>query len=173
MSACPQCSTDYLHGTLYCAACGAAVHPAAKAHDARRPGKMAGPATRQAMDDRGRLATAPDAVERRPLELRVTFPGSDKSLTIRKAVIQVGRADPADGYFPELDLSPYDGLDLGVSRRHAIIQWAEGGFCLVDQHSSNGTWLENERLVAGYTYPIPPRATVRFGHLLVQLAVAD
>jgi pSer/pThr/pTyr-binding forkhead associated (FHA) protein len=173
MSACPECSTDYLYGTLYCAACGAAVHPAAKAHEARRPGKVAGPPTRGATGGPSPSIPAPDAAKQQTDGLRVTIPGADKVLTIRGAVIRVGRADPANDYVPELDLSPYNGLDLGVSRRHATIQWTDGGFYLVDQHSSNGTWLENERLVAGYTYQIPPRATVRFGHLLVQLAVAD
>jgi pSer/pThr/pTyr-binding forkhead associated (FHA) protein len=173
MSACPECGTDFLRGALYCEACGAAVHPAAKAHQARRPGTVDRPAGERRSVARDRLATASDAVEQLPSGLRVTIPGSDKTLTLRGAVIRVGRADPDDDHVPELDLSPHDGLELGVSRRHATIQWAEGVFYLVDQNSSNGTWLEGERLVAGYAYRIPPQATVRFGHLLVQLATAD
>jgi pSer/pThr/pTyr-binding forkhead associated (FHA) protein len=173
MSACPECGTDFLRGALYCEACGAAVHPAAKVHQARQPGKETGPATRRATVDHSPSIPTPETVEQMPSGLQVTIPGSDKTLTLRGAVIRVGRADPDDNYVPELDLSSHDGLELGVSRRHATIQWAEGVFFLVDQNSRNGTWLESERLVAGYAYRIPPQATVRFGHLLVQLATAD
>ena len=94
-------------------------------------------------------------------------------MTLRAAVIHIGRADPDSGFSPELDLTPFGALERGVSRRHATIQWAEGGYVLIDQHSNNGTWLEGARLVAGYAYQLPPRANVRFGDLVVQLTTTD
>ena len=103
--------------------------------------------------------------------LNATIVHRRHALTLRGAVIHVGRADPDAGFSPELDLTPFDGLERGVSRRHAAIQWAAGGFVIIDQHSNNGTWLDNVRLVPGYAYQLPPRATIRFGDLVVQLVV--
>jgi len=39
-----------------------------------------------------------------------------------------------------------------VSRRHCRITYDERGYCLVDQGSSNGTFLRGERIVAGQPY---------------------
>ncbi|HOU42247.1 MAG TPA: FHA domain-containing protein [Promineifilum sp.] len=173
MIACPECGAQHRPGTLFCDHCGAAIHPAAQAHVAR----TARPQPPAAADDapqplRRRPDTLPPTGDAQP-ELRVAIPHRRRDLSIRAAVIQIGRADPDAGSRPELDLTPFDGLERGVSRRHATIQWAEGGFVLIDQHSSNGTWLEGVRLVAGYAYQLPPRATVRFGDLVVQLSTSD
>jgi len=41
-----------------------------------------------------------------------------------------------------------------LSRRHVRIVHDERGYTLVDQGSSNGTWLKGERLQPGYAYPL-------------------
>jgi pSer/pThr/pTyr-binding forkhead associated (FHA) protein len=105
--------------------------------------------------------------------LRVSLPHHDAEMTIRAPLIQVGRADPEADFRPELDLTIYKGQERGVSRRHATIEWVEGAYVIIDQHSSNGTWLDGRRLVAGDAYRLPAQANVRFGGLLVQLALAD
>ncbi len=178
MITCPECAAEHLPGTLFCDRCGAAVHPAAQAHVARAPRR---PATSAPPDS----PAAPPPARRRPEtlppppptaaqpELRATIVHARRELTLRAAIIHVGRSDPDVGVSPELDLTPFGALERGVSRRHATIQWAEGGYVLIDQHSNNGTWLDNARLVAGYAYQLPPRATVRFGNLVVQLATMD
>jgi len=85
------------------------------------------------------------------------------------AQIWIGRADPDEGYWPQLDLTDDGGVELGVSRRHALIQGGDQGLVLIDQHSTNGTWIDEERLVSGRPYPLPQSTKVRFGHLLVHI----
>lgn len=174
MIACPECGAKHYPGTLFCDLCGAAVHPAARAHIARaapRPIRSA-PASQAPRPETGPVqATPPTAGD--PPGLHVHIPSCRRDMALRAPVIHVGRVDPDTGYNPELDLTACGGLEGGVSRRHATIQWSGGGFVLIDQHSSNGTWLEGARLVAGYAYQLPPRATVRFGDLVVQLSLAE
>ena len=176
MIACPECAVEHLPGTLFCDRCGAAVHPAAQAHVARvapaRRGPFVDSAAAENAPARRRPETVPPpAPDTLPPALNATIVHRRHALTLRGAVIHVGRADPDAGFSPELDLTPFDGLERGVSRRHAAIQWAAGSFVIIDQHSNNGTWLDSVRLVPGYAYQLPPRATVRFGDLVVQLAV--
>ncbi len=174
MIVCPECRAEHLPGTLFCDRCGAAVHPAAQAHVARapRPQPPAVPPPAAPQPPRRRPETLPPPAAAQP-ELRATIVHARRALTLRGAIIHVGRADPDIGFSPELDLTPFGALERGVSRRHATIQWAEGGYVIIDQHSNNGTWLESVRLVAGYAYQLPPLATVRFGDLVVQLATTD
>ena len=160
--------------------CGAAVHAASRAHvaairrAAERPPTVEQPTTGRRVTESGRFDS--DVVAGMtvpPRVLRVHLPHHDATLMLTGALIQVGRADPDDAHAPELDLTPYGGQERGVSRRHATIQWIEGSYVLIDQHSSNGTWLNEVRLVAGYAYQIPPGASIRFGGLLVHLTIAD
>lgn len=183
MKHCPDCGAEHYPGALFCDMCGAAVHAASRAHvsatrrAAERP-SVVQPATHsRRVTESGRFesviipATPTPATPPRTLHIRL--PHHDATLTLTGTIIQVGRADPGGGHAPELDLTAYGGQERGVSRRHATIQWVEGSYVLVDQHSSNGTWLNDVRLAAGYAYQIPPGAKVRFGGLLVQLTIAD
>lgn len=45
-------------------------------------------------------------------------------------------------------------MSAQVSRRHCRIVHDERGYCLVDQGSSNGTFLRGERVQPGYAYPL-------------------
>jgi len=55
--------------------------------------------------------------------------------------VVVGRRSEAKGYFPTIDLSA-PVADPGVSHRHAALRrQADGSWALVDEMSTNGTWL--------------------------------
>jgi len=66
-----------------------------------------------------------------------------------------------------LDLSELDAYNLGLSRRHAMIRRTESGFELIDLYSTNGTKLNEERLVPDRPYPITNGANVHLGRLRV------
>jgi hypothetical protein len=54
-----------------------------------------------------------------------------------------------------LDLSDFDAFRMGLSRRHAMIRQAESGYEVIDLSSTNGTWLNDERLSPYTPYPLP------------------
>ncbi len=187
MIACPECGAEQYPGALFCDTCGAAIHPAVRVYPTTGGLPSTGgndePAARMKVSSKtpppaettptAAPAIPPPATAPDPPALRARLPHHNAELTLHGALIHVGRADPETGFTPELDLTPFGGQERGVSRRHATIQWVEGGYVIVDRHSSNGTWLDGVRLVAGYAYQIPPGAAIRFGGLLVQLAIAD
>lgn len=173
MMVCPECRSAFYPGTLFCESCGAAVHPASRAHVAatRTPASSEPNKGRSSQpEDLTGAVTASGTTIRR---LLVRIEPTPARLAFRAAVIRVGRADEEAGFVPDLDLTPYDGLEKGVSRCHATIRWADGGYVLIDEHSSNGTWLAGRRLESGRAYPLPQRASVRFGDLLAELTTAD
>lgn len=181
MITCVECGAQHYPGALFCDACGAAVHPAAQALvEAAAPrGGPKAEAVKKVSGEANAPRSQAELLPPLPAEppkappLRVVISHQGAELTLQSKLIQVGRADPESGFAPELDLTPYDGFEHGVSRRHAAIQWVEGGYVILDQHSVNGTWLDGLRLMAGYAYQIPPGAEIRFGELVVQLSIAD
>jgi len=67
---------------------------------------------------------------------------------------------------PLVDLTSL-GIDYGISRTHALIRKTKDGYQITDLDSSNGTWLENERLVPQKPYPVDSGDRVRMGRLNV------
>jgi hypothetical protein len=65
---------------------------------------------------------------------------------------------------PLVDLTSL-GLDYGISRTHALIRQTENGYQITDLDSSNGTWLENERLIPKQSYEVESGNRVRMGRL--------
>lgn len=53
-----------------------------------------------------------------------------------------------------LDLSRYGDVALGISRRHALIAYADGTYTVEDLGSTNGTWLNRRRLTPGQRFPL-------------------
>jgi hypothetical protein len=64
-----------------------------------------------------------------------------------------------------VDLTKFGALELGISRAHAMIRRSKGGYQLIDLESSNGTWLENQRLVPKEPYPLESGNRIRVGRL--------
>lgn len=53
--------------------------------------------------------------------------------------------------------------DSQISRRHMRIFWQDGAFWVEDLNSSNGIWLNNERIAASQPRTISPGDTIRLG----------
>jgi hypothetical protein len=87
-------------------------------------------------------------------------------------VAVVGRSDSSDtNAIPDLDLSPYDAQNHGVSRRHAIMLPSDDGLCLIDLDSTNGTWINGVYLQPGQKYPLRNGDRVEFGRLRLVVRV--
>jgi len=89
----------------------------------------------------------------RGLSLFLLNKGEPIALSIEEEFV-LGRA----GYLtsePMIDLTNHDGFAMGVSRRHAMIRAAGEKYVLIDLNSSNGTWLNGQRLVPNKPYDLP------------------
>ena len=82
-------------------------------------------------------------------------------LNIKTPVVNIGRADYNDLVFP----------DESVSTTHAKLQRREGVWVLVDLDSTNGTFVDGERITG--EAPLAPGATVRFGDVSVLFEPTD
>lgn len=82
-------------------------------------------------------------------------------LIVRTPIANIGRADYNDLVLP----------DESVSTSHAKLQRREGVWVLVDLDSTNGTFVDEDR-VQGET-PLAPGATVRFGDITLVFEPTD
>lgn len=84
----------------------------------------------------------------------------------------VGRRD--DTYSNvDIDLSPLNGQQSGVSRRHAVLYLSGENWIIKDLESSNGTFLNGKRLEPLQDYLLSAEDFVSFGRLLLAVKLAE
>ncbi len=136
--------------------------PAASAPPAAPP-SPAGAGDRLKHTVHGLAAAAPRAPQTGPLASFLVRVGALKGqrLSVRTPVANIGRADYNDLVVP----------DASVSTSHAKLQRREGVWVLVDLDSTNGTFVDGERVKA--EAPLVPGAMVRFGDVQLVFEPAD
>ena len=141
---CNNCGVSSIPGTLFCTECGAALYRSENADT--------------------------HSLRWRQVHFMVSSSGRKQRTPLSAPEpIMIGRADPDNNYWPQLDLTDDGGVEHGVSRYHASIQSEPGGPVIIDQNSLNGTWIDEVRLKPQRPYSLPSSARVRFGSLYVHL----
>ncbi len=72
-----------------------------------------------------------------------------------------------------VDLTPYGAYAAGVSRQHAMIVRKEKYFEIIDMDSTNGVWLNENRLSPAKPYPLFSGATIRLGQFQLQVIIGE
>jgi pSer/pThr/pTyr-binding forkhead associated (FHA) protein len=78
-------------------------------------------------------------------------------------MITLGRS--SDNHLVTVDLDPFHGRLLGVSRRHAMVFPTPSGFAVRDLNSANGTCLNGTPLQHGKAYTLQHSDELQLGGL--------
>jgi pSer/pThr/pTyr-binding forkhead associated (FHA) protein len=150
MIKCPSCGNVFPENTLFCEECGSYLPLV---------GDQAPDPLTESTGVRGNRSAS------RTLILSV-HGGGRIELPLSKEVI-IGRLDAERAVFPDVDFTDEQGVEKGLSRRHARISLREGRVLLEDLHSLNGTFLNSTRLVPDLPYPLKDGDQVQLGKLLL------
>ncbi len=156
--ACPVCGAAALPGEAFCDNCGASLTgPAYPAHPASAPATTgAYPPTHMPYP----------AVGVRTASLVVLSPPPPATLQVPdRAELIVGRSDPQSNSYPDVDLGPYGGLELGVSRRHFRLTRNGDQFYIEDLSSMNGTVVNGQRIPPHTLHPLRPGDRIVLGKM--------
>jgi hypothetical protein len=77
----------------------------------------------------------------------------------------IGRSDSKGANQVQIDLAAFDGRALGVSRRHAILFRMKNALYIADLESSNGTYVNGERLASKQPRLLHNGDEISFGKL--------
>jgi pSer/pThr/pTyr-binding forkhead associated (FHA) protein len=76
---------------------------------------------------------------------------------------RIGRRDPSQSHYPEIDLAEHDrGI---ASRHHATIQRDDNVYALTDLGSTNGTFVNGNRIAAFSPQPLRPGDVIKVGEV--------
>lgn len=94
-------------------------------------------------------------------------------LEMRKEYL-IGRAiEGKTTVLPTIDLDSYDAYSKGVSRIHATISLKEENIHITDLDSSNGTYVNNVKLIPQQKFPLTYGNIIMLGTLKLQMVVYD
>jgi hypothetical protein len=164
MLQCPKCKHQNLQGSLFCANCFCILQPGPPDDLTDGLGENDG-----AYSLKGNWGTTD--LPGKPLVLRIRNVLEPLALTPGRE-IWFGRADGKSGLQPDFDLSPFGASRKGVSRMHAALSCIANGsarFSLTDLGSSNGTYLNGERLIAHQPYDLRDGDEICLGKMVLHV----
>lgn len=150
-TSCPVCGAAAMPGEAFCDNCGASLMSPAGTSAASSSTYNSPPSYSSApmgsAGTYGSAASAPAPSRQLHASLVITSPPPPATIQIpdRNELI-VGRSDPQSNSYPDVDLGPYGGLDLGVSRRHFRLTRTGDNFYLEDLNAMNGSIVNGQRV---------------------------
>jgi len=157
MIKCPFCDSVFPEGTLFCKECGSYLTEGDE-QATESLGEQASAEAQQGQPSSAAFATLVLAIE----------DGGRIELPLSKEVV-LGRLDASRAVFPDVDLTSEDGMDKGVSRRHARISRQDDQVFIEDLGSLNGTFLNAHHLVPEMPYPLKDGDQVQLGKLVLTI----
>ncbi len=192
MATCAHCGSEYVPGAIYCDTCGHSLptlsawtmrSAAVPLQEPATPDPAGKPAVTEAPEDMEEpevtLSLEPEVPEFAEFpfdEFEEELPENQPHLRLQltsgiiidlgdRNRIVIGRKDANQQ--PEVDLTPYGGIEQGVSRQHAVITFKDGRYYIEDLKSVNETLLNSSRLFPGQPYPLRHGDQLQFGVLVV------
>lgn len=173
MQQCGNCGHQNRPGVVFCENCGASLigkmplsTRALESASEARPGEAGSEAPLSVQDIAPGMATFMLGDS-----LKLDIEGAAEPMVLEpKAETILGRRDPATGATPDIDLTPFAGYRMGVSRRHAAIRHGEDNTLNIwDLGSSNGTFLNGQRLNAHRPYRLHDGDELRLGQMVLRV----
>ncbi|UCE05691.1 MAG: FHA domain-containing protein [bacterium] len=151
MITCLECNAENFDGALYCENCGADLEGILAAENPSEQEfiPVGGPTLKLVLTDTGEEIGLPEKNE-----------------------ILLGREDPVSAVFPDIDTTPYNGEEDGVSRQHAKIFQQGNEYYIEDLDSVNSTFLNKVKLDPNIPSPITNGDELMLGRLKFRVSLS-
>lgn len=158
---CPSCGTPVMPGEAFCDSCGAALSPGSSAVT---PSPVMPPVAAVVQPVyTPPVAVAPPPVRPVAATAQILTNGGQSFPLSGKATYLLGREDAVSGIYPDVDTTGTGGEASGVSRRHAEILQQGAQWLIRDLGSTNGTFVNNQRLAANAQQRLNSGDQIRLG----------
>lgn len=161
MRVCPNCKFANREGEFFCDNCGAPLSDTPSSPDTN------------VMDEAGLVGTIDPRIAvgtarfSNNTSIVLQFRDQNKEPVVLESKDEwtIGRYDGVSPTRPMVDLTSYGAYEKGVSRLHSAIRRGDNTLVLVDLGSSNGTFINGQRLLPNQPRVLRDGDEVRFGKL--------
>lgn len=171
MIKCPKCDAIYPLNTLFCSECGEYLSTQGRTTTAIRFADATDDETPCTPDDYAQDACADQSELTESGESVTLLIGeTPQRITVPlKNDLLLGRLDPINNNYPDVNLAAYGGMDQGVSRRHARILYNDGSLQIEDLGSVNGSTLNGIPLTPYAAHPLVSGDVLQVGKLSIKI----
>lgn len=85
----------------------------------------------------------------------------------------LGRKSEGQAVVPDIDLSPFNAYEWGISRLHATLDIDEDKITIMDENSSNGTYHAGIKIQSKTAYELHSGDMILLGKLRIQILVSE
>lgn len=165
MILCPNCQAQNPTGAIFCMECGAQLTDSnAVVTQTIRTNAMHQSATEPVTAAPPRRIVTTTWLTLHLLDSGHLLPLADRN------EFTLGRVAEGQPIMPDIDLSPYQAYSYGVSRLHAVLRRKSATqVTIMDLGSSNGTYLNGQRLEPNKEYPLSHGDLLALGKLKIQV----
>ena len=161
---CPSCGTPVIAGEAFCDNCGASL---AGGGGTLAPAPVAMPVQPPVPPVYTPPPAAPQpyvaSVAAVAATAQVIASNGQTFALASKSTYLLGREDSISGIYPDVDTTGSGGENSGVSRRHAEILQQGSQWVIRDLGSTNGTFVNNQRLAANAQQRLNAGDQIRLG----------
>lgn len=166
---CPTCGSANPAGESFCSNCGANLGTASAA---RPPAPQPVPASPVPVSP---PPLAPAAAA--PAQVVVESDNASFDLAVilankKEQEALIGREDAVSNIFPDIDLTPHNGEDGGVGRRHALIRYSGGQYMIEDLNSINFTFVNKQKIAPRTPTALRDGDEIRLGRVVLRFKTA-
>jgi pSer/pThr/pTyr-binding forkhead associated (FHA) protein len=170
MVICPNCQSKNMLGAIFCQDCGVQL----LSEDGAMVGREAARSETQTVPEPVHASSAAQVAPSVPPGAKVALYLQERNEIlplIDREEITLGRAIEGQPIIPDLDLTPYNGYEKGVSRLHVSIRIDGNQVIVTDLGSANGTWVNGSKLLPNQSQAIAHGDMLALGKLHTQVLI--
>ena len=169
---CPFCQTQHVPNTIFCSECGVYLLETEELGTDPFDGEVA----RWLGEADDSQLRAGDLHTTEPLTIRLHIGKGNQARELEVSLVKpvhLGRNDPAQDTYPEIDLTDSLAREYGVSRKHACVFQRGKAVVVEDLGSVNGTLLNGKRLAPYIPAPLKDGDRLQLGKLLIEVSLVS
>lgn len=105
----------------------------------------------------------------RPMKLVVENIGLELKVPTKQKSVILGREDPENNVYPDIDTTTFGGNQEGVSRKHARIILKGNQYFVEDLNSMNSTYVNKIKVAANQLFPLNDDDVLTLGKLTLRI----
>jgi hypothetical protein len=169
MIICPACQNQELVGALFCSSCGTQLSYQTKSP----PETVIYTKPRLPLDSAAETRLVqPPAASMAHVMIKITESGAVIPLEGSQD-FTIGRVSGTQPILPDIDLTPYQAYEGGVSRLHATLRITDEDIVLSDLGSANGTRINGTKIPAYTPQRLVNGDRVTLGKLQIEIIVVE
>ena len=170
MLTCPNCQKKNMLGAIFCQDCGVQLVFGNGEMIGRDTERSDSSSVYEPVHAAPQTSDSPILPPDSPIALYFQETGQILPLGDREE-ITLGRAIEGQPIIPDLDLTPYNGYEKGVSRLHVSIRIDGNLVTVTDLGSANGTQVNGRKLIPNQPQPVAHGDILVLGKLITQVLI--